>query len=200
MGKNRLIDIGLVIVIIAMAGLVYFQVSRLVGDVRSQFQKLSPLEDAAVLETSTPTPESRNELSSTLAPNFKLTSLDGDVIALSDYRGQAVMLNFWVIWCPPCRAELPLIESYAERHAEELVVLAINMGEDQNNVFHFVNEFGYDLLFLLDPSTSVGSKFMVRGLPTSIFIDADGLIQARHIGILDETLLRDYLSQVGIVE
>lgn len=200
MGKKRLIDIGLVIIIIAMAVLVYFQISRLVEDVRGQFQKATPPEEAAVQVTSIPTPESKNVPSATLAPDFELSSLGGEVIALSDYRGQAVMINFWAIWCPPCRAELPLIESFAERHADDLVVMAINMGEDQTNVYHFVNEFGYDLLFLLDPSTSVGSKFMVRGLPTSIFIDADGLIQARHIGILDETLLRDYLSQAGVVE
>ncbi|MFW5714681.1 MAG: TlpA family protein disulfide reductase, partial [Brevefilum sp.] len=103
-------------------------------------------------------------------------------------------------WCQPCRAELPLIQSFADRYEKELVVLAINMGEDRTNVEHFVNEFNYDLHFLLDQSTSVAKKFMVRGLPTTIFIDMEGQIQARHIGLLNEELISDYLEQIGVVE
>lgn len=198
--KKRLIDIGLVIIILVMGVFVYFQINRIVSDVRDISQNASSSQEPTVVENPTPTLNADENQDPTPAPEFELTSLEGDAVSLSDFRGQAVMINFWAIWCQPCRAELPLIQDFADRYQDELAVLAINMGEDRTNVEHFVNEFDYDLIFLLDPSSSVAPKFMVRGLPTSVFIDEDGWIQGMHIGLLNESLLSDYLSQVGVAE
>lgn len=198
--KKHLVDFGLVIIILIMGVFVYFQVSRIIKDVQGMTKATEAPQDTSVINQPTPSTEPEQSQSTSLAPDFELTSLDGDIVALSDYRGTAVMINFWAIWCAPCRDELPLIQAVADRHEDELVILAVNTGEDRTNVYHFVNEFNYDLVFLLDPSNSLASKYGVRGLPTSVFIDEEGLIQARHIGLLNELLLSDYLSQVGVVE
>ena len=200
LSKKRLMDIGLVIIVLAMAVLVYFQLSRLFDDVRGKFQPTESTGQTGVIPDPTPSTVTLDESPPVQAPDFELATLEGDRVSLSEHRGKAVMINFWTTWCPPCRAELPLIESYAMQHADQLVVLAVNAGEEQPTVERFVSEFAYNLVFLLDPSNDLASAFMVRGLPTSIFIDEMGLIQARHIGLLDESLLRQYLSQVGVIE
>ena len=199
--KKRLIDIGLVIIILAMGGLVFSRVVRVFEEMNYLGQETQEPKQPKVLEDAlTTTPVIENSQDVKPAPDFTLTSLDGDPVALSDHQGQAVMINFWATWCPPCLAELPLIESFAENHPDKLVVLAVNAGEERASVRNFVDKFGYDLQFLLDPSNSLASQYQVRGLPTSVFIDQQGLIQGMHIGLLDESLLSNYLSQVGVVE
>lgn len=199
--KKRLIDIGLVIIILAMGGLVYSRVARVFNEMNNKGQETQePLQTKVSEDAPASTPEFENNQDVKPAPDFTLTSLEGESVALSDHQGQAVMINFWATWCPPCLAELPLIESFAESHAEKLVVLAVNAGEEKASVLNFVNEFGYDLQFILDPTNSLASQYKVRGLPTSVFIDQQGMIQGMHIGVLNESLLSNYLSQVGVVE
>ena len=199
--KKRLIDIGLVIIILAMGVLVYSRVVRVFNEMNNKGQETQePLQTKVSEDALASTPEFENSQDLKPAPDFTLTSLEGESVALSDHQGQAVMINFWATWCPPCLAELPLIESFAESHAEKLVVLAVNAGEEKASVLNFVNEFGYDLQFILDPTNSLASQYQVRGLPTSVFIDQQGMIQGTHIGVLNESLLSNYLSQVGVVE
>jgi thiol-disulfide isomerase/thioredoxin len=200
LNKKRLIDIGLVIIILVMGAFVVFRIDRVVGELRGAVGGIELSQDVTMTQTPSSTPEPEEDQEAMLAPDFNLSSFESGTVTLSNYRGSAVMINFWAIWCPPCRAELPLIQSFADLYEDELVVLAVNAGEDRTNVYHFVNEFNYDLIFVLDPSNSLAPKYGVRGLPTSVFIDVEGLIQARHIGILSEELLADYLSQVGVVE
>ncbi len=202
--KKRLVDIGLVVIILSMGALVYFQINRMIGDVRSGLLATESSQDPIIsdpaVEPTTSTPEPEMTQQAEPAPDFSLISLEGDTVALSDHKGQAVMINFWATWCPPCLAELPLIESYGVLFEEELVVLAVNSGEERESVYNFVNRHGYDLLFLLDPTNSLATEYRIRGLPTSVFIDKEGLIHAIHIGILNDALLSGYLSEVGVVE
>jgi thiol-disulfide isomerase/thioredoxin len=135
-----------------------------------------------------------------LAPDFSLESLNGDSVSLSDYRGKAVMINFWATWCPPCRAEMPLIQDFADQFADELVVLAVNAGEHRGDVAYFVEEHGFDLVFLLDPENSVATLFNVRGFPTTLFIDQQGVLQATFIGEMDEAILSTHLEKIGLGE
>jgi len=199
--KNTwLVDLGLAIIILIMGVFVYFRITRLISDMQGEVQEAKTPQGQVSPQRTTKTPEPDDHPDAISAPEFTLTSLEGDPVSLSDHQGLAVMINFWATWCPPCLAELPLIESFAEKHSEDLVVLAINAGEAQTDVINFVNQYRYDLLFLLDPSNSVANDYQIRGLPTSVFIDRDGMIQAKHIGLLNENLLMDYFSQVGVVE
>ena len=96
------------------------------------------------------------------APDFTLVDLEGNSVSLSDYRGTPVMVNFWATWCPPCRAEMPLIQEFQDRYADEFVVLAVNGGETAQEVEAFVTEQGFNMVFLLDPEFAIAEQFQVR--------------------------------------
>ena len=134
------------------------------------------------------------------AMDFKLENLDGDMVALSDYYGKPVMVNFLEVWCPPCRAELPLIQTSAELYRDEFVVLAINTGEEEKNVYNFIQDFMGNIIFLLDTSKKKVKEYDVRGLPTSVFINSEGSIMATNICELNDILLKAYLREIGVFE
>jgi len=198
--RNRVLDIIIIIFIIGMSLLVFFEFETILGHFR-------PVSGSSLDETSTKivrevaiTPTGTPDITKTqkAAPDFQLKTLDGTSQVLSDFLGKTVMINFWATWCPPCRAELPLFERFADRYSEDFVILAINSGEELSDVQAFVDMYPYDLIFLLDPSNSAGTSYQVRGLPTSVFIDPEGFIQYIHIGQLDEQLLTLYLEELGI--
>lgn len=200
--KRRVIDIVIILVVIGLSLLVLFEFDNIL----SHFNPVagSTLEKTPVTEAKesdlTPKLTPTERIEPKVAPDFKLETLDGSELALSDFLGKTVMINFWATWCPPCRAELPLFENYAKRFSEDLVILAINSGEEKSTVQAFVDEFAYDLTFLLDPTNSAGVKYQVRGLPTTIFVDPDGNVQFTHIGQLDDQLLPLYLEKLGVME
>jgi len=118
-----------------------------------------------------------------LAPDFELQSLDGKTVSLSDFRGKAVLLNFWATWCGPCRAEMPFLQQVHEEWADKgLVILAVNIGEGQSEVEEFMEEFGLSFLALLDTDREVALQYNVRAIPTTYFIDKEGVIQELKVG------------------
>ena len=119
-----------------------------------------------------------------LAPDFTLTSTDGETVKLSDLRGRPVILNFWATWCPPCRAEMPAIEEAWQRYrADGLLILGVNQGESKGVVEGYARqEVGTTFPLLLDQTTEVGAIYGVRALPTTVFIDAEGRIQELKVG------------------
>jgi thiol-disulfide isomerase/thioredoxin len=134
------------------------------------------------------------------APDFSLKTISGDTATLSDYAGRVVLINYWATWCLPCRAEMPLLQQYAERYSDDLVVLAVNNGEPADEVEEFIRELDLTLPVLLDPEETVTQLYRIRGFPTTLFIDRDGKIRYQHIGILNEDTLIGYLSDLGIIE
>ncbi len=119
-----------------------------------------------------------------LAPDFTLTSTDGETFTLSELRGTPVVLNFWATWCPPCRAEMPAFETvWQELGRDQVWILGINQGEPREPVVQFArNTVRTSFPLLLDPTTEVGRLYGVRALPTTVFIDAEGRIQDIKIG------------------
>ena len=135
-----------------------------------------------------------------LAPDFELQTITGESIKLSDLRGQAVLVNLWATWCPPCRAEMPAIEKiYNEYKDQGLVVLGVNMTyqDSASDIPPFINEYGLTFPILLDETNSVGSAYQLRSLPSSFFIDREGIIQEVVIGgPMAEALLRTRVEQI----
>lgn len=128
-----------------------------------------------------------------LAPDFELETVDGEIVRLSELRGEKVLLNFWATWCPPCRAEMPDMQKYHEE-GNEGVILAINLLETEQSfkqVEDFLNEYGITFSILLDEDTDVSSLYTAFALPTSYFIDAEGIIHTKAIG----TINYDYLVE-----
>jgi peroxiredoxin len=139
-----------------------------------------------------------------LAPDFQLLSLEGDELELRDFRGHVVVLNLWASWCPPCRAEMPAIQSLYERYEQEgLIVLGVNMTAQDRvaAASTFVSEFGLTFPILLDESGLVANLYQMRALPTTFFIDRDGVIQNVVVGgPISEVTLRTMVVELLGVE
>lgn len=132
------------------------------------------------------------------APPFRLPSLDGREYALSDFRGQPVILSFFTTWCPYCAEELPLLEKLYKEYREKasLVVLGINLQEPENLVRKFTERIGISFPVLLDAKGETASLYRILGLPTLFFIDPQGKITDFVLGGGDETTLRRKLDRI----
>jgi len=119
------------------------------------------------------------------APDFTLQTLGGDTITLSDLRGQAVIINLWASWCPPCKAEMPALQRvYEEYSSAGMTILAVNATnqDDLNAADQFVQENGLSFPVLLDTDGRVSRSYELRSLPTTFFVDPDGIIQEVVVG------------------
>lgn len=132
------------------------------------------------------------------APDFTLTNLDGESLDTGDLRGKNVLINFWATWCGPCRQEMPMLETASEEHASELVVLAVNIGEEPWRVKQFMHDLGLNFEVLMDENNQVQDLFRVRAYPTTYLIDTQGVVRAQHVGLLSETQLEKYLERVDL--
>lgn len=134
------------------------------------------------------------------APDFTLNTPTGETYTLSELKGNAVLVNLWATWCPPCRAEMPAIQKiYDEYRQEGLIVLAINMTSQDNalNITPFVAQYGLDFPILLDETGEVASAYQLRSLPSSYFIDRAGIISEIVIGgPMSEALLRTRIEKI----
>ncbi len=130
------------------------------------------------------------------APDFTLTTLDGDTLTLSKLRGQPVVLNFWATWCGPCRAELPELQSAADRYAGQIAVVGVNQAEVTDAVDRFAREVGVGFTVPLDTDARASRLFSVRSLPTTFFIDRQGVIRQMQIGPVTEATLEQLLRSV----
>lgn len=136
-----------------------------------------------------------------IAPNFTLTNLEGETVSLEDFRGQAVLLNFWATWCVPCRTEMPVFNNvYNSLNERGFTVLAVNFDESADQINRFVEELDdldsgrLSFPILLDPGGTVNREYRVRGYPTSLIIDGNGIIQDVHQGGITEEDLRAELE------
>lgn len=135
------------------------------------------------------------------APDFQLTTLDGEVVTLSDYQGQKVILNFWATWCPPCRAEMPHMQNYFEDQAEEanVVILAVNLTTEDKGlktIEDFVEEFGLEFSIPMDDKGDVGSTYQAVSIPTSYTIDTKGRIQNKVVGPMDAPMMEQLVKEM----
>ena len=130
------------------------------------------------------------------APDFTLVDLEGNQVSLSDFRGKTVFVNFWATWCPPCRAEMPEIEAiYQEYKDKEVVVIGIDIMEPEDVVRQYVEQGGYSWTFVLDTSGEVTANYEVAAIPTSFFIDREGIIQAVNIGAMTKRAMENKLAE-----
>ncbi|PFG12020.1 TlpA family protein disulfide reductase [Bacillus sp. es.036] len=125
-----------------------------------------------------------------IAPNFKLQTLNGEAVQLSDYRGKRVIVNFWATWCPPCRAEIPDFQKLYEK--KDVEILAVNLTETEEStegVEEFVKEFEMTFPVVMDVNSDVSNTYQVSAYPTSYMIDSNGRIQFVAMGALNYDLM-----------
>ncbi|MCJ7715036.1 MAG: TlpA family protein disulfide reductase [Anaerolineales bacterium] len=120
-----------------------------------------------------------------LAPEFRLSTTDGDEISLSELFGSPVIVNFWASWCPPCRSEMPAFQQIYEEYEEKgLVIAAVNATNQDSisNAVDFVSTNNLTFPVLLDISGAASSSYNLHSLPTTFFIDSEGVIRKVIIG------------------
>lgn len=129
------------------------------------------------------------------APDFTLPLLDGNTASLSDFRGKTVLLNFWNIYCRPCRTEMPIFEQVYQSR-DDVVILAVDFLDDADSVNYFVEEVGLSFPIALDESGSVNHQFGIRAYPTSFIIDPDGIIRStpRFTSAVDAATVNEWLD------
>ena len=176
-----------------------------------------PTPTSLPIPTATPTPESALRLGvketpnpddlpigaeiGALAPDFRLETEKGEVIVLSDFRGKPVFINFFAVWCGPCRFEMPEIESIHQSLGNELVVLAVDVRESAERVKGYKELLGLTMPTVLDTRREVANSYQVPGLPWTFILDDQGVI--RHIkfgAFLSREEIIAALVSVGITE
>jgi cytochrome c biogenesis protein CcmG, thiol:disulfide interchange protein DsbE len=134
------------------------------------------------------------------APDFTLQTTTGETYTLSELKGKAVLVNLWATWCPPCRAEMPAIQNIYEEYKDQgLIVLAVNMTAQDNplNIAPFVTEYELTFPILLDETGEISAAYQLRSLPSSYFIDREGIISEVVIGgPMAEALLRTRVEKI----
>jgi len=137
-------------------------------------------------------------------PNYQATALAGAPAYFSDYKGQALVINFWATWCPPCRREMPLLESSYQTYKDQNVTfIGISVDESPDRVQKYVDSAGISYPIwgntIIHPDTGATNTAMSRlfgvvGFPTTFFVDPDGVIQSSYVGELNQAILDKRIS------
>jgi thiol-disulfide isomerase/thioredoxin len=132
-----------------------------------------------------------------VAPDFEFSAFDGTRMRLSDFRGRPVFLNFWASWCGPCRAEMPVMEVKLREFADEgLVILGMNNGDRIEAADRFLERLDVVLTaFGYDPGADIATRYSLLGMPTSFFIDADGVITGVFASALTDAQMEAAIIQ-----
>lgn len=132
------------------------------------------------------------------APDFILTDINGNEHRLSEYKGQGVLLNFWATYCKPCEREMPLLEEQFQQYRDQgVVILAVNIGETDMVVNHFVSKYDLTFPILNDKNQEVLDAFGVDPLPITFLIDKEGYVVQVHKGeILNEKMATEMIEEI----
>lgn len=137
-----------------------------------------------IVSCSSPAPQVGKE-----APDFQLPNLEGQVISLSDFRGKPILLNFWAVRCPPCRFEMPFIQTAFEEWSDKgLIVLTVNIGEAPSTVKDFIQSENLSFPVLLDTNQNVALEYNIRAIPTTFLIDKDSVVREIKVGAFSSVI------------
>ena len=132
------------------------------------------------------------------APDFNLKDQYGVTHSLENYKGKVIFLNFWATWCPPCKKEMPDVESIYKEYGEnkkDVVILGIN-SEKENEVKKFLKDKGYTFPTLIDENSEVMRKYFIQAFPTSFVIDKEGNVYGYVMGGLTKEQIKQVIEEV----
>lgn len=135
-----------------------------------------------------------------LAPDFALVNARNPelVVRLSDFRGKPVVLNWYASWCGPCRREIPDFQKAYDALDGEVVFLGVNLQEDAGQAVGLLDVFVAKYPAVLDTDGAVAVHYRIPGMPTTFFIDADGIVRASGAGLIVEEVLVQELAKLGV--
>lgn len=134
------------------------------------------------------------------APEFELETLAGEEVKLSDFQGKKVMINFWATWCPPCKEEMPDMEELHKKTSDDVVILAVNI-DPENDVKGFASDMGVTFPILMDKKSDkqpklVNEIYQLISIPSTFFLDEEGIIRYKYVGALKLKEMENYISQI----
>lgn len=129
------------------------------------------------------------------APAVEMVGFNGETVALADFTGTAVVLNFWASWCPFCVAEMPDFEDVSNAHADQVAFIGVNLQDDAGAADSLAIETGVTYQLARDPQGVVYSAFGGIGMPTTVFIDAEGIVRDVVTGQLSRADLEAKIDQ-----
>jgi peroxiredoxin/outer membrane lipoprotein-sorting protein len=178
---------------------VTFSVARINEPIPEELFHFQQPQDASEVADFTRTVGAGQPLANSVSPDFVLQDLEGKDTALSSFKGKPVLVDFWAVWCEPCREQMPKIQE-AQRlfSGKGLIVLAINDGETPEAAGKYIREHGYSFPVLLDPNRTVADKFSVAGIPSLFLIDGDGHVRAQFTGYSPLVDLKEELKKIGV--
>jgi len=116
----------------------------------------------------------------------------GNLVRVSDFAGQPVLINAWATWCPPCKREMPLLQEFYQQYKDKgLVLLAVNGAEEPTTVDQFIQANSFSFPVLLDLTSEALSRLGIVNYPTTVLVGRDGVVQYIHIGEVYPEVLRD---------
>ncbi|GAB4539513.1 MAG: TlpA disulfide reductase family protein [Anaerolineales bacterium] len=131
------------------------------------------------------------------APDLTLQDLAGNPVSLRALRGQAVLVNLWATWCPPCKAEMPTLQAFYEKYKDKgFTLVAINQEEPRETVAPFVKTYGLTFPVWLDLEYLAERKFNTMNLPSSYVIDRSGAVRLMWVGAISKTNLEKYAPRI----
>jgi cytochrome c biogenesis protein CcmG/thiol:disulfide interchange protein DsbE len=131
------------------------------------------------------------------APAITLTTTDGRTVSLSDYRGRPVIVNFWASWCIPCREEFPQFVAARAAHATDgLEILGVVHQDGADTASAFARDHGAQWPMLMDTGDAAWQAYRVLGVPSTYFIDRDGIVRATSLGPITESSLPEQLAKI----
>ena len=132
-----------------------------------------------------------------LTPNFTLELMDGKEFHFSDYKGKPVLINFFASWCLPCREEMPVLEKIVlEYQPKGVAFLGIAVDDTEQKMKEFITRYGVTFPVGLDKTAEIQKSFGLYGIPTTYFIDKNGVINYFHSGVVTEELLHHELDKL----
>ena len=130
-------------------------------------------------------------------PAFELYDTDSVLYSLKTYKGNPLMIHFWADWCPHCREEFPkLQQAYQNLKDRQIEILAVNSGQSRAHVLEIKETYGLTFPVLVDEKAQVAKLYQVTGLPTTLFIDSNGMIFKKYIGWLDEAQILEIFANM----
>ncbi|MCE1188069.1 MAG: TlpA family protein disulfide reductase [Ignavibacteria bacterium] len=142
-------------------------------------------------------PAGENTNDRKVAPDFSLTSTDGKMVKLSDYRGKVVILDFWATWCGPCRKGIPDLIELQNKYKNDLVVIGISVDRESKGAvpgFIAKNKINYPIVYFTDEV--INAYGGITGIPTSFIIDRNGKIVDTHVGLVNKSVYTDLVEKL----